>query len=64
MIPPDIDKYNHLFDTALKGRSLEADTFGFGAAKDKALNEMMPMENMPAPDSSGPYVGGKYGTLS
>ncbi|MDM8525676.1 hypothetical protein QUF80_20080 [Desulfococcaceae bacterium HSG8] len=39
MIPPDIDKYNRLFDTALKGRALEEDSFGFADAKEKAVRE-------------------------
>ncbi|MBF0409081.1 MAG: hypothetical protein HQM10_17165 [Candidatus Riflebacteria bacterium] len=38
LIPPDIEKYNMLFETALKTGSLEtADRFGFDDAKDKAV---------------------------
>ncbi|MDM8538574.1 hypothetical protein QUF70_17600, partial [Desulfobacterales bacterium HSG17] len=40
MIPPDIDKFNLLFDTALKGRSLEQDSFGFDDAKDEMLAQI------------------------
>ncbi len=34
MIPPDVDAYNWLFDTALKGRAFDEDEFGFEAAKE------------------------------
>ena len=34
LIPPNIDRFNHLFRTALKGRALEvADAYGFRGAK-------------------------------
>jgi len=37
LIPPDIERFNHLFKTALKGSSLEAaDALGLRAATDKA----------------------------
>jgi len=36
LIPPNIERFNHLFNTALKGRALETgDVFGLGEARDK-----------------------------
>ncbi|QTA85345.1 hypothetical protein [Desulfonema magnum] len=48
MIPPDIDEYNRLFDTALKGSAFEEDSFGFAGAKEEAL-EMKRLWEAPAP---------------
>ena len=41
LIPPDIDRYNHLFDTALKGRALEEDIFALNAAKEDIVQDMV-----------------------
>lgn len=47
LLPKDIDKFNHLFKTALKGSSLETDDrLGFSAGQEEALASMPPM---PAP---------------
>ncbi|MCP4107944.1 MAG: hypothetical protein GY749_20765 [Desulfobacteraceae bacterium] len=45
MIPPDIDAYNHLFDTALKGRVLETVTKGaFAGGKQLFYREVSETE--------------------
>ena len=36
-VPPDIEAFNRLFDTALKGRAMESDDYGVAAARDAAF---------------------------
>ncbi len=41
LIPPNIDRFNQLFDTALKGSALEtSDQFGFADARTKAVDRL------------------------
>ncbi len=41
LIPPNVDRFNHLFDTALKGSALEtSDQFGFDSAKSDAVEKL------------------------
>ncbi len=56
MIPPDIDEYNRLLDTALKGMAFEEDTFGFKAAKEEAFEERLREELMVAAQAAMPEL--------
>ncbi len=40
LLPPDPETFNRLFDTAVKGRAMEGDLFGFDDAKGRALEEI------------------------
>ena len=39
MIPPDVERFNLAFDTALRGSALEGDAFGFDDLKEALRNE-------------------------
>jgi len=41
LIPPDVERFNHLFQTAIQGSALDTgDLLGFGTAADEALADM------------------------
>ncbi len=41
LLPPNVDRFNHLFHTALKGSALEtSDQFGFAGAKTRAVESL------------------------
>jgi transcription termination factor NusB len=60
LLPPDIERYNYLFKTALKAGSLEtADRFKLGAATDRAENrKLAEMQLKRAAGPSGGNVDG------
>ena len=65
LIPPNIDKYNHLFDTAIKGSALESKSeFGFAGQKDK-LEEIRsfnaPLVSMPSSSNAPAPAPGGFG---
>jgi hypothetical protein len=51
LLPKDIEHFNHLFKTAVKGSALETDDrLGFGAGLEEAMADL-PAEPMPAPQA-------------
>ncbi len=65
LIPPDTDRFNHLFHTALKGSALETeDEFDFESAKTEELQELGDQlkaltKNAPRRPASGNNANGK-----
>jgi hypothetical protein len=62
LIPPNIDRYNQLFKTALKGRSLDADGGGWGY--DEALKKADPKKTFEGKMRLGGKGGGGGGGSS
>jgi hypothetical protein len=56
LIPPDVDRFNLLFETAVKGGALDTnDAFGFDNAKDRDLRGIIPkMPAIASPRSNRP----------
>jgi hypothetical protein len=55
LIPPNIDRFNQLFETSVKGGALSTnDAFGFDTAKDKAnIDRLLRMPKTPAQTGDG-----------